>query len=87
MPIITKNQIRSQLKKILELLEQASDKLADLQNDTSEEVDNIEPYEGKEELTPQQEERQEELQEIADQLDEQISNLDDIKSELENIIY
>jgi len=53
---LTKNQIKARLKKIVEILEDAKMLLDELQSDTQEEADNIEPYGDKWELTEQQEE-------------------------------
>lgn len=82
---ITKNQIKSRLKKLVEKLEEIKDELSDLQSDVEEEIDNIEPYENKDELTPQQEERQEWLQDTSYTLESQCDALDDLICELENI--
>lgn len=82
---ITKNQIKARLKKLVEKLEEIKNDLSDLQMDVGEEIDNIEPYENKEELTLQQEERQEWLQETSDTLESQCDNLDDLICELDSI--
>lgn len=84
---LTKNQIRARLKKLVEILEDVRYELEMLQSDTQEEADNIEPYEGKDELTEQQEERADYLQETADNLETQADNLADIISELEELTY
>lgn len=84
---ITKNQIKKRLREIVALLEQAKDLVNDLSIDVEEEKDNIEPYDNKDELTPQQEERQDYLNELFDTLDTQSDNIDDITSELDNFIY
>ena len=84
---ITKNQIKKRLREIVALLEQAKELVNDLSIDVEEEKDNIEPYDNKDDLTPQQEERQEYLSELFDTLDTQSDNIDDIASELDNFIY
>lgn len=84
---ITKNQIRARLKKIVEMLEQVKSDLDDLQMETQEEADSIEPYGDKWELTEQQEERQESLQELADEMETQSDNLEEIRETLENLEY
>ena len=84
---LTKNQIKARLKKIAELLEQGRDLLEELQSDTQQEADSVEPYEGKDDLTPTQEERAEYLQDTADQLETITDNLADILAELEDLIY
>lgn len=84
---ITKNQIKKRLREIVTLLEQAKELVNDLSIDVEEEKDNIEPYENKDDLTPQQEERQDYLNDLFDTLDTQSENIDDITSELDNFIY
>lgn len=84
---ITKNQIKKRLREIVALLEQAKELVNDLSIDVEEEKDNIEPYDNKDDLTPQQEERQDYLNELFDTLDTQSDNIDDITSELDNFIY
>ena len=84
---ITKNQIKKRLREIIALLEQAKEFVNDLSIDVEEEKDNIEPYDNKDDLTPQQEERQDYLSELFDTLDTQSDNIDDITSELDNFIY
>ena len=84
---LTKNQIRARLKKIAELLEQGRDLLEELQSDTQQEADNVEPYEGKDDITPAQEERAEYLQDTADQLETITDDLADILAELDDLIY
>lgn len=63
--------------------------LEDLQSDVEEERDNIEPYENRDDLTQQQEEKYEkldnlasELEDILDVLREQIDRLTDIECNL-----
>ena len=84
---ITKNQIKKRLREIVALLEQAKELVNDLSVDVEEESENIEPYDNKDDLTPQQEERQDYLNELFDTLDTQSDNIDDITSELDNFIY
>ena len=84
---LTKNQIKARLKKIVEKLEEIKSELDDLAYDTQEEADNIEPYGDKWELTEQQEERQEYLTDLATELESQSENLDQVREELDNLIY
>ena len=84
---ITKNQIKKRLREILETLEKAKDLVFNLSVDVEEERDNIEPYDNKDDLTPQQEERQEYLSDLVDALEEQGSALEDVANELDNFIY
>ena len=80
---ITKNQIRARLKKIVEKLEEERSNLEDLKTDIDNELEEIEPYEGKFDLTPQQEERQESLENWSSVIDDQISSLEEMISNLE----
>ena len=55
---ITKNQIKARLRKIIDELENQKMLLEELKDEVENESCEIEPYEGKDELTEQQEERQ-----------------------------
>ena len=48
-------------------------------------VGDIEPYDGKDDLTPQQEERQEWLDETASQVEEAATNLEQAEDALDSI--
>lgn len=82
---ITKNQIKSRLKKILEVLGEQRDLLEELKDEVENESYDIEPYEGKDDLTESQYERQEWLDDCSSQIDDQLSILDDVISCLEDI--
>ena len=82
---ITKNQIKSRLKKILEVLGEQRDLLEELKDEVESESYDIEPYEGKDDLTDSQQERQEWLDDCSSQIDDQLSTLDDVISCLEDI--
>lgn len=82
---ITKNQIKSRLKKILEVLGEQRDLLEELKDEVESESYDIEPYEGKDDLTDSQYERQEWLDDCSSQIDDQLSTLDDVISCLEDI--
>jgi len=82
---ITKTQVKKRVEKLVALLEDIKDQIGDLLMEVEDEVDNIEPYEGKDDLTPQQEERQEWFEEKRDTLEEQHCNLEEIISYLEEI--
>ena len=69
------------------MLAPCRDYLEELQSDTEMELDDIEPYDGKDDLTPAQEERSEYLQETADTMQEQLDALDDIINQLEDLTY
>ena len=67
---MTKTQIKKRLETILNYIQ-------DLQMDVEEARDSIEPYEDKEDLTSQQEERYEWLDELASQLEDAYDNLEE----------
>lgn len=67
---MTKTQIKKRLETILNYIQ-------DLHEDVEEARDSIEPYEGKEDLTDQQEERYEWLDELASQLEDAYSSLEE----------
>ena len=81
---MTKTQIRAKLKKLLEQLGDIKAELYDLQYEVEDTRDNIEPYEGADDLTPEQEERQEWLDDLDSSHDTVISNLEDAECELED---
>ncbi len=60
---MTKTQLRSKLRKLLDTLGDIKAELYDLRDEVEETRDSIEPYEGYNDLTPEQEERQEWLEE------------------------
>lgn len=81
---MTKTQIRSQLRKLLERLSLIKDDLQDLENEVEETRDNIEPYGDAYELTEAQEEKQEwcddlayEMQNLVDNIEEGINEIED----------
>lgn len=82
---LTKTQVKSRLQKITEQLEELLNQIEDLKTDCEDEAENIEPYDGKDELTEAQEERQEWLTDTAYTLDTQYDSLADIISELDYI--
>ena len=54
---MTKTQLRSRLRKLLDKLGDVRAELYDLRDEVEETKDNIEPYEGYDDLTPEQEEQ------------------------------
>lgn len=82
---ITKNQIKRRVEKLISSLEDIKEEVANLQFEVEDESQNVEPYEGKDDLTPQQEERQEWLDDSASILDDQIYELETIIEALEDI--
>lgn len=67
---MTRTTIKKRLETIL-------DQLLELQQDVEETRDEIEPYEGKDDLTDQQQERYDWLDELASTIDDAYSNLYD----------
>ena len=62
---LTKTQVKSKVQKLYDKIMDIEAKLEDLQSDVEFERDEIEPYENKDDLTEQQEERQEWLDNAA----------------------
>lgn len=83
---MTKTQAKSQLKKILDTLATLTSDLENLQCDVEETIDCIEPYEGCNELTAEQEERQEWFEELQSMLEEITDNANDAYSKVEETI-
>lgn len=73
---MNRNQIKRTLEKIIDKINDNLLELEDLKNECEISLDEIEPYENKNELTQQQEERQEWLQDIINSLDDFINELD-----------
>ena len=82
---MTKTQIKKELASIIELLNEAQERLDNLSYDVEEERDGIEPYENRNELTEQQEERYNWLDEAFDTINDKANDLTDIISDLEYI--
>lgn len=72
---ITKTQIKSKLKDLFERISTIRMELEELQSDVEMERDDIEPYEGKDDLTEAQEERQEWLDNTAHTIEEMVNSL------------
>ncbi len=73
---LTKTQIKKQTKSLLEKLEEIKLELEELHDDVENEISNIEPYEGRNELTKAQQDRQDWLDNVSSALDELINNID-----------
>ena len=80
---MTKTQIRARLRKLLEQLGDIRAELDDLRCEVEDTKENIEPYEGFNDLTPEQEERQEWLEDLGYVLDEVVENLESAECDLE----
>lgn len=73
---LTKTQIKKRVSSLLERLDSIKLELEELKDDIENESSNIEPYEGRYDLTPAQETRQEWLDNVAYALEELIDYMD-----------
>lgn len=76
---LTKTQIKAKVKNLVEQISTIRMELEELQSDVEMERDDIEPYEGKDDLTEAQEERQEWLDNAASQIEEMVMNLQEVE--------
>lgn len=81
---ITKQQFKKMIQNLNEELSNIRLKFEDLQSDLENESSEIEPYDGKENLTTAQEERQQWLDETATIIDDLVSTLSQAEDDLEN---
>lgn len=84
---MTKNEAKKWIREILEKVAELRETADDLNNEAEYTYDEIEPYEGRDELTPAQEERQEWFRELTDKLSDAVSSLETIESDLEEMDY
>lgn len=80
---LTKTQAIKRAQKLKDQIDALLLEIEELQSDLQEEADDVEPYEGKDDLTLQQEERQEWLQEAADQIQEALDQIQEGADQLE----
>lgn len=73
---LTKTQIKNRVKTLLEKLESIKEELTELKDNVENESYSMEPHEGKDELTPAQEKRQEWLDNVSSALDDLIDYMD-----------
>jgi len=83
---MTKTQIKKLLQKTLDKIDDLISELEEAENEAIETADSIEPYEGKDDLTPQQEERQEWFENLASVLTDAKDELDSRRYEIESIV-
>lgn len=83
---MTKNQWKRRLGELAEKCRALYSELEEAKDDLSADYDDIEPYEGRDELTPQQEERQEWLDNLASEIDDGMSSLEYLAENLEDEI-
>lgn len=80
---MTKTQVKVRLREILASVGDLRDLIEELQSDVQDVVDEIEPYEGKDELTEAQAERQEWFEEVGNVLEEADDKLSELEWELD----
>jgi len=73
---MTKTQVKAKLRKLLEQLGDVRAELDDLKCEVEETSESIEPYDTYNDLTPEQEERQEWMDNVASELDTLIDSID-----------
>lgn len=81
---MTKTQVRAALKPLLEKLGDLRAELDDLKCEVKETAEGIEPYEGKDELTDAQTERQEWMEDVASELEDLIQQMNEAEWNLED---
>ena len=82
---LTKTQVIKEIERVYELIDNLKSDLESFQSDVEFERDDIEPYEGKDDLTPAQEERQEWFDNACDSLGYAVDNLEEALSNLDAI--
>ena len=80
---MTKTQAKAALRKLMERIDDINAELYDLKAELEETAENIEPYEGYNDLTPEHEERQEWFEGAASALEDLIDAIDNASCELE----
>lgn len=83
---MTKTQWKKRLKELAEKCRALYSELEEAKDDLSADYDDIVPYEGRDELTPQQEEKQEWLDSLVSEIDDGMSSLDYLAENLEEEI-
>lgn len=84
---MTKNEAKKAIRELLEKTANFREEVESLQAEVEETYDDIEPYEGRDELTSAQEERQEWFGDLNDKLSEAIDAIETIESDLEEMDY
>lgn len=83
----TKTQYQKRMRELATRLAETLEALEDLATDLEEEAEGIEPYEGKSELTPAQDERQQWLEDAQSATSDLRDAIDDNLGDLEYLIY
>lgn len=84
---LIKTQIKAKVKNLVEQISNIRLELEELQSDVEMERDDIEPYEGKDDLTEAQEERQEWLDNAASQIEEMVMSLQEAEDKESDLDY
>ena len=84
---LTKVQIRNRVAKLYEQIDDLKCELEGLQGDVECERDDIEPYEGRDELTQSQEERSEWLDGSANSISSAVDRLGEALESLDEVSY
>ena len=80
---MTKTQAKAGIRRILETIANLKDEVEDLKGEAEETSESIEPYDGKDDLTEAQYERQEWFEELTSTLEDLFDNLEASQEELE----
>lgn len=83
----TKTQYQKRMRDLATRLAETLEALEDLATDLGEEAEGIEPYEGRDELTQAQEERQQWLEDAQSATSDLRDAIDDNLGDLEYLIY
>lgn len=81
---MTKTEAKKDALKVLEALVAAKDLIESLLTEVEETIDSIEPYEGKDDLVPAQEERQEWFENYQSVLEDARDSIEQIQTDLED---
>ena len=83
---MTKSEMKARIRKALEALGNIKDELDDMKSEAECTYDEIEPYEGRNDLTEAQEERQEWFESVADALGNLYDDIEERQCELEELL-
>ena len=84
---MTKSEAKKLVRELLSKVWELKDATEDLAAEVDDTYNGIEPYEGRDELTTEQEERQEWFSELSDKLNEAVSALETIDDDLDGMIF
>ena len=84
---MTKSEAKKLVRELLSKVWELKDATEDLAAEVDDTYNEIDPYEGRDELTTAQEERQEWFSELSDKLNEAVSALETIDDDLDGMIF